>query len=122
MHNPVPIQYVYLPSPPPSSEITTLPSASKSLPTISSIPILNLKTNFYAWDEGVSMLLCHLGILGHVLDPTTTVDSQHPDLSPSIQPVLPESPSPLKLAIFHQWVDNDDVAQYALVGRLGSLA
>ena len=111
IQNPVPIQYIYLPPPPShSSEVTTLPSASKSLPTITSIPLLNIKTDFYAWDEGVSTLLCHLGILRQILDPSTAIDTQCPDLSPSMRPFLPETPSPLELATFHRWVDNDNVA------------
>ena len=70
LQNHTPVQYVYLPSPFHSvtPEVAVLPSASKSLPVISSILLLNLKTDFYAWDEGVSMILWHLGILGHILD------------------------------------------------------
>ena len=122
----VPIQYVYLPPLHPHSiapEITSLPSTPKSLPIITSIPLLNLKTDFYAWDEGVSTLLCHLGIHGHILDPSTVVNAQCPDLSHSHRPLLSENPTPLELAAFNRWTDNDDnVAQYVLIGRLGSLA
>ena len=124
MHNQLPIQYVYVPMPPNSvpSEAAALPSTSKSLPVITSIPILNIKTDFYAWDEGVSMLLRHLGIHGHFLDPTVPIDPQHPDMSSSRRPTLSGTPMPLELAALNRWNDNDNVAQYVLIGRLGSLA
>jgi len=32
------------------------------------ISLLNSKPNFHTWDEGVTSLLCHLGLLGHILD------------------------------------------------------
>ena len=122
--HPVPIQYVYLPSPlhPTVPDTTILPSASKSLPVITSIPILNLKTDFYAWDEGISTLLWHLGIHGHILDPANIVDAQCLDLSSSRRPTLSEPPTPLKLVAFKWWNDNDNITQHVLIGRLGSLA
>ena len=89
---------------------------------ITSIPILNLKTNFYAWDEGVTTVLHHLGIYGHILDPMALVDVHCPDLSPSRRPVLSDPPTPLELASFTRWNDNNNVVQYVLIGRLGSLA
>ena len=103
-------------------DTTSLPPASKSLPVINSIPILNLKSDFYAWDEGVCTLLQHLGIHGHILDPNIPIVLHRPDLSPSIRPLLSESPTPTELSAFHRWNDNDNVAQYVLIGRLGSLA
>ena len=126
--NPAPIQYVYLPAPLPvappliAPDPLALPPASKSLPVLTSIPLLNIKSDFYAWDEGVATLLRHLGIQGHVMDPTLPVIPQRPDLSPSIRPLLSDPPSPAELSAFHRWAENDNVAQYVLVGRLGSLA
>lgn len=118
LQNPVLIQYVYLPAPPHSviPEVPSLPSTPKSLPMITSIPLLNLKTDFYAWDEGVSTLLHHLGIQGHILDPSAVVNPQRPDLSPSHWPVLSEPPTPLELAAFNRWTENDNVARYVLIG------
>ena len=62
------------------------------------------------------MLLCHLGIQGHISDPSAIIDPQHPDLSPSHRPVLSEPPTPLELAVFNRWTENDNVTQYVLIG------
>jgi len=92
------IQYVYLPAPPPPVTIPVipdtpvLPPAPKSLPVLTLIPILNIKSDFYAWDDGVTTLLHHLGVHGHIVDPTTAITPQRPDLSPSIRPLLSVSP------------------------------
>ena len=63
LSNSAPIQYVYLPAlvhippPPVAPDSLLLPPISKSLPVITLIPILNLKSDFYAWDEGIATLL-----------------------------------------------------------------
>ena len=115
-----PVQYVYLPMP--SSETSSIPPSSKSLPVITSIHSLNSKSDFYAWDEGVCTLLRLLGILGHVLDPTLPVNPLRPDQSPALPPVLSQPPTPSELKALSRWQDNDNVAQYVLIGRLGGLA
>ena len=114
------IQYVYVPAP--SSDALPLPPASKSLPVITTIHSLNSKTDFYAWDEGVCTLLRLLGIYGHIVDPQLPVDVLRPDISPALPPVLSQPPTPTELKALSRWQDNDNVAQYVIVGRLGGLA
>ena len=118
-YQPPPIQYVYVPAPP--SDTTPTPS-SKSLPVITSIHTLNLKPDFYAWDEGVCTLLWLLGIHGHIVDPLLPVDPLRPDISPALPPTLSHPPTPAEMKALARWQDNDNIAQYVLVGRLGSLA
>ena len=113
---PPPIQYVYVPTP---SLDTSLTPSSKSLPVITSIHTLNLKTDFYAWDEGVLRLL---GIHGHIVDPQLPVDPLCLDISPVLKPPVSHPPTPAELKALTRWQDNDNIAQYVLVGRLGTLA
>ena len=114
------IQYVYVPAP--SSDTSFLAPASKSLPVITSIHSLNSKTDFYAWDEGVCTLLRLLGIHGHIVDPHLPVDILRLDLSPALPPVLSQPPSSAEIKALTRWQDNDNIAQYVIVGRLGGLA
>ena len=118
-HHSPPIQYVYLPAPPSDTSLTP---SSKSLPVISSIHSLNSKSDFYAWDEGVCTLLRLLGIHGHVIDPTLPVDPLFPDSSPALPPALSQPPTAVEMKALTRWRDNDNIAQYVLVGRLGALA
>ena len=114
------IQYVYLPTPQPDTSLLAPPS--KSLPVITTIHSLNSKSDFFAWDEGVCTLLRILGIHGHILDPTLPVDLFRPDQSPALPPVLSQPPTPPELKALSRWQENDNVAQYVIVGRLGGLA
>jgi hypothetical protein len=43
------------------------------------IPILTSKLDFFAWDESVTSLLRAHGLLGHILDPTETLNLMRPD-------------------------------------------
>ena len=90
------------------------------LPSVSHISLLNSKSDFHTWDEGVTLLLCHLGLLGHILDPSEPLDPSRPDRVPLPEPVLPASPTPAKLTAFTHWWDNDNVAQHVLIARIGS--
>ena len=47
---------------------------SRTLPTVSHIPILTNKSDFFAWDEGVTSLLHANGLIGHILDPSEPLD------------------------------------------------
>ena len=115
-----PIQYVYVPVP---SEDAPLPApSSKSLPVITTIHSLNSKTDFYAWDEGVCTLLRLLGIYGHIVDPAFPVDPLCPEQSPTLPPSLSQPPTSAEMKSLARWKDNDNVAQYVIVGRLGGLA
>ncbi|KAF8805601.1 hypothetical protein BYT27DRAFT_7021205, partial [Phlegmacium glaucopus] len=89
------------------------------LPSVTHISLLNSKSDFYTWDEGVTSLLRHLGLLGHILDPTEPVDPSRPDCIPIPEPLLPTSPTPVELAAFTRWWDDDNVAQHVLIARLG---
>ena len=114
------IQYVYVPAPP--VDTSPLAPASKSLPVITTIHSLNSKSDFYAWDEGVCTLLRLLGIHGHIVDPQLPVDVLRPDISPALPPILSQPPTPAELKALTRWQDNDNIAQYVIVGRLGGLA
>ena len=115
-----PVQYIYVPAPPEDAPL--LAPSSKSLPIITTIHSLNSKSDFYAWDEGVCTLLRLLGIHGHIVDPALPVDPLCPELSPALLLVLSQSPTPSELKALACWKENDNVAQYAIVGRLGGLA
>jgi len=126
-HNP-PVQYVYcLPAPStPFSAPFQSPShstshiSSKTLPSVSHISLLNSKSDFHTWDKGVTSLLRHLGLLGHILDPSEPLDPSRPDRVPLPEPVLSASPTSAELTAFTRWWDNDNVAQHVLIARLGS--
>ena len=123
LHNP-PIQYVYcLPTPSAPFSPTSHSSShtpSRTLPSVSHISILNSKSDFHTWDEGVTSLLRHLGLLGHILDPSEPLDLSRPDRVPLPEPILPASPTPAALTAFTRWWDDDNIAQHVLVARLGS--
>ena len=68
------------------------------------------------------MLLRLLGIHGHIVDPALPVDPLCPELSPALLPVLSQPPTPSELKALARWKENDNVAQYAIVGCLGGLA
>jgi hypothetical protein len=98
-----------------------LPAFSKTLPTVSHVPVLTLKHDFYAWDEGVSSLIRANGLIGHILDPLAPVDPNRPDLAPTPLPILPPTPSTADLAALNCWWDEDNIAQHILVSRLGGI-
>ena len=54
-----PPEPLHVPSPSPSP----VSSLSKTLPTVSHIPILTSKLDFFAWDEGVNALIHANGLL-----------------------------------------------------------
>jgi len=118
------VQYVYC-LPPPSSTSSALPSffsphvTPKTLPSVTHISLLNSKSDFYAWDKGVTAFLCHLGLLGHILDSLAILDPSRPDRFPVPEPVLSASPTTAELSASKQWWDNDNVAQHVLMARLG---
>jgi len=107
-------QYVYCVPP----SVYPSPSSSqhfpKALPSVSHISLLNSKTDFYSWDEGVTSLLHHLGLLGHILDPA------QPDRIPVPLPILHPGSSQAETAAYTRWWDDNNVAQHVLVSRLGS--
>ena len=118
--NPPSVQYIYLPTPP--EDTHPIAPSSKSLPVITTIHSLNSKTDFHAWDEGVCTLLRLLGIHGHIVDPALPVNPLYPELSPVLPPILSQTPTPAELKALTRWKDNDNIAQYVIVGRLGGLA
>jgi len=95
-------------------------TSSKTLPSVSHISLLNSKSDFHTWDEGITSLLRHLGLLGHILDPSEPLDPSRPDRVPFPEPILPASPTPTKLIAFTRWWDDDNIAQHVLIARLGS--
>jgi hypothetical protein len=64
-----PVQYIYYVPQPSSSPIPFISSStSKALPSVTHIPTLTNKFDFFAWDEGVTALLRANGLFGHILD------------------------------------------------------
>ena len=121
-----PVQYVYYvphPSSQPQTHTPPLPSPTKALPSISHlhVPTLSNKSDFSAWDDGVTSSLRAHGLLGHILDPTMTFDSARPDRIPCPMPILPLSPTATELDSLTRWWDEDNVAQHILTSRLGTV-
>ena len=114
--HPYPHQYVYnVPQQPPSLPV------SRTLPSVAHIPILTSKTDFFAWDEGITSLLHAHGIIGHILDPLIVSDPYRPDRIPNIMPTLSTTPSADELALLTCWWDEDNIAQHVLTSRIGSI-
>jgi hypothetical protein len=116
-HPPVPVP---VPSPAPSSS-STVHSLSKTLPTVTHIPTLTSKHDFFPWDEGVQALIRANGLIGHILDPTAFVDPSRPDLAPTPPPVLSMSSSPREIEMSNRWWGEDNIVQHILLSRLGSV-
>ena len=106
------------PSPSPSLAISSI---SKTLPAVNHISILTSKHDFFAWDEGVTSLICANGLIGHILDPYSLSDPCRPDLAPSPPPVLSLSSSAQDIQASNRWWAEDNVAQHILVSRLGTI-
>ena len=106
---------------PVSSPSPVLSSASKTLPTVTHIPILTSKSDFFAWEEGVNSLIRANNLLGHILDPSAYVDPTRPDLAPTPPPILTTSSSVRDIEVSNRWWADDNIAQHILVSRLGSI-
>jgi hypothetical protein len=116
VHSFIPPQYVYyIPTPSPQSPTT------KTLPSVSHIPIPTSKVDFFAWDEAVTLLLHADGIIGHILDPLDPVDPSRPDRVPILMPVFLPLPTPTDLADLSCWWDTDNTAQHVLTSQIGSI-
>ena len=117
----VPIPPVPIPSPSPSSHSSSSVSLSKTLPTVTHIPVLTSKLDFFPWDEGVHALIRANGLIGHILDPSAFVDPTRPDLAPSPAPVLSMTSSPRDIEASNRWWAEDNIVQHILVSRLGAV-
>ena len=95
-------------------------SSSKTLPTVTHIPVLTSKNDFFPWDEGVQALIHANGLIGHILDPAAYVDPSRPDLIPTPSPVLSMSASPQEIEASNRWWVDDNIVQHILLSRLGS--
>lgn len=95
--------------------------SSKTLPSVTHIPLLTSKSDFSAWDEGVTTLLRANGLFGHILDPSEPMTLSQPRRIPSPPPVLPHRPLPEELDVYNLWWDRDNIAQHILLSRLGSV-
>ena len=107
---------VILPS---SSPVSS--TSPKTLPSVTHIPILTSKNDFFAWDEGVNSLICANNLLGHILDPSAFVDPTRPDLAPTPPPILTISSTVRDIEASNRWWADDNIAQHILVSRLGSI-
>ena len=118
--HPLPQHYTYPPSSFPSSPFSAIVSSSKTLPTVSHIPVLTSKNDFFPWDEGVQALIRANGLIGHILDPAAYVDPSRPDLIPTPSPILSMSASPQEIEASNRWWADDNIVQHILLSRLGS--
>jgi hypothetical protein len=103
------------------SPLSSLPPLPKTLPTVTHIPLLTSKIDFFAWDEGVTSLIRANGLIGHILDPSEPVDLNRLDRTPAPIPSLPTPPSLQDILTLNRWWDEDNIAQHILVSRLGSI-
>jgi hypothetical protein len=71
-----------LPTPP----MDTQPRSSKSLPNVSHVPHLTGRVDFGAWNDGVRTLILHMGLLGHIANPSPSGYLPLPMESQSEQP------------------------------------
>ena len=94
---------------------------SKTLPTVTHVPVLTSKHDFFAWDEAVNSLIYANGLVGHILDPSTPVHPSRPDLAPTPIPTMPAYPSAPDTAVLTRWWAEDSIVQHILVSRLGSI-
>ena len=108
----------YAPPPLPSAPMASMP---KALPSVTHIPILTNKHDFFAWDEGVTSLLRATGLLGHILDPLEALDPTRPDCFPVLLPTLLTTPTQPDIEAFTRWWDDDNAAQHVLVSRIGTI-
>jgi Reverse transcriptase (RNA-dependent DNA polymerase)/GAG-pre-integrase domain len=115
-HQPVPVS-----SPSPSLSLPLPIGVSKTLPTVTHIPILTSKHDFFPWDEGVQALIRANGLIGHILDPMASVNPSRPDLAPTPPPILSMSSSPREIEASNRWWAEDNIAQHILLSRLGSI-
>jgi hypothetical protein len=110
------MQYVYyVPLP------TLQSSVVKMLPSVTHIPILTSKVDFFAWDKAVTLLLCANGIVSHILDPLELINPSHPDHVPILIPILPPSPTQADLADLTHWWNTDNTTQHILTAQIGSI-
>ena len=70
---------------------------------------------------GTKVSVCSCGY-GHIVDPSLPVDPLRLDVSPALPPTLSQLPTPVEMKALAHWQDNNNIAQYVLVGRLGGLA
>ena len=108
------------PSPPLSSS-SARSLSPKTLPTVTHVPILTSKHDFFAWDEAVNSLIYANGLIGHILDPSVAVNPYRPDLAPTPIPTLSVPPSASEITALSRWWAKDSIAQHILVSRLGSV-
>ena len=104
-----------------SSPSSPFLSVSKTLPTVTHIPLLTSKHDFFPWDEGVQALIRANGLIGHILDPSAFVDPSRPDLCPTPPPLLSMTSSPRDIEASNRWWTEDNIVQHILVSRLGSI-
>ena len=112
----IPVQYVYYV--PTSSSVSSSTSSSKTLPSVTHLPTLTNKLDFFAWDEGVTALLRAHGLFGHIMDPSAPPDPSRPDLTPVPLPVLSPTPSSSELAALTRWWEDDNAAQHVLLAKV----
>src|SRR5271168_260276 len=98
-----------------------VPVSTKTLPTVTHIPILSGRTDFGAWNDGVRTLLLHLGYLGHVSDPPPAGFTPLPDRVPTYPPPLSDPPFLAELSAHKIWWERDNVASHVLLSRLSSV-
>jgi hypothetical protein len=82
------------------------------------LPILTSKLDLFAWDKGVTSLLCTHGLLGHILDSTEPLDVLQPDRISKTLPILPATPTSQDLQDLTHWWDDNNAAQHVLTSQI----
>jgi hypothetical protein len=103
------------------SSVPVVSSSTRSLPTVSHIPLLSGRTDFGAWNNGVRTLLLHLGCLGHISDPPAGGYAALPDQIPTYPPLLSVSSTPPEFSDYKFWWEQDNVASHVLLSCLSSV-
>ena len=83
--------------------------------------ILTNKSDFFAWDEGVTNLLRVIGLFGHILDPLAPPDPTRPDCIPTPLPILSTNHTMAETSALACWWNDDNKVQHVLVTRVGTV-
>ena len=113
-------QHHYNRPPLPTPPADVQPRTPKPLPNVSHIPILTGRVDFGAWNDGVRTTILHMGLLGHIVQPSPSGYQPLPDRIPSFMPILSLTPSPAELTVYRDWWEDDNIVSHILIGRLSA--
>ena len=103
---------------PASAPVLSSTPSSRTLPTVTHIPILSGRSDFGAWNDGVRALIQHLGYTGHISTPPISGVTPCPERIPTYAPVLSADPTAAELDAYKVWWEGDNVVTHILLARL----